>query len=410
MAERRQGLIAARKAAGHTQETLAEAIEVYPKSVRNWERGEATPTLHNQLRLAPALNLTFQELRRLVDTTPPAQVQPAEVYDFDSLAMFPTLGASPTEFLARTTVDTPAPKRIGQVDVEQVQAITWAIAMSENRFGGGPSCEAAAAQLRWTQRLLDASGTTTVRRGMFEAVANLSAVVAHTAFDIADHTAADRFFQFGLWAANEGKAWPLRANILAEIARKQIYLRDYDDALTLIEQAQVRSERLSYTCRAMLWTVRARLLALVGRGEETAADVDRADECFAARTPTDEPPWLCYYDEAEHLGSTGKALLLQAQQTNRPVIAAERLEAAIRLHGDAYPRSRTFSRIRLATLLMTCGDPIEAAAVGTLAVEEAKQLGSHRIRDELTQLASATTRHADLAEVDTLRRDIKSLA
>ncbi|WP_410585378.1 hypothetical protein, partial [Amycolatopsis sp. lyj-108] len=43
---------------------------VYPKSVRNWERGEATPTLHNQLRLAPALNLTFQELRRLVDTTP----------------------------------------------------------------------------------------------------------------------------------------------------------------------------------------------------------------------------------------------------------------------------------------------------------------------------------------------------
>ncbi|MFI7121926.1 helix-turn-helix transcriptional regulator [Amycolatopsis sp. NPDC049868] len=410
MAERRDDLIAARVAAGHTQESLAEAIDVYPKSIRNWEHGNSTPTRDNQLRLAPALNRTHQELRLMLGLTPPAQVAPPEAPEFEALAMFPTLDAPPAEFLARTTVATPVPKRIGHVDVEQVQAITWAIAMSENKFGGGPACEAAAAQLRWTQRLLYASGTNEVRHDMYEAVANLSAVVAHTAFDIADYTAADRFFQFGLWAATEGKAWPLRANILSEIARKQIYLGEYEDALTSIEYAQVRSDRLAKTGQAMLWAVRARLLALNGRGEETAADVDRADECFAARTPAEDPPWLCYYDEAEHLGSTGKAMLIQARRTNRPEIAAGRLQSAIRLHGDAYPRSRTFSRIRLATLLMTSGDPVEAAAIGTTAVEEAKQISSRRIFEELAQLASVATKHAAHEEVATLRSAIASLA
>ncbi|WP_410646367.1 hypothetical protein [Amycolatopsis sp. cmx-4-54] len=282
--------------------------------------------------------------------------------------------------------------------------------MSENKFGGGPTCEAAVAQLRWAQRLLNARGTNEVKRGMHEAVANLSAVVAHTAFDIADHSAADRFFQFSLWAAHEGKAWPLRANVMAEVARKQSYLGKYDDALTSIEHAQVRSDRLSRTGQAMLWAVRARLLALVGRGEESAADVARADECFAARAPEEDPPWLCYYDEAEHLGSTGKALLVQAVRTQRPEIAAGRLEAAVRLHGDAYPRSRTFSRIRLASLLMATGHPVEAAAIGAVAVADAQKLSSKRILEELTQLDRAAADHIRVPEVAQLRAGISSLS
>ncbi|MFI7121928.1 helix-turn-helix domain-containing protein [Amycolatopsis sp. NPDC049868] len=72
MAERRDDLIAARVAAGHTQESLAEAIDVYPKSIRNWEHGNSTPTRDNQLRLAPALNRTHQELRLMLGLTPPA--------------------------------------------------------------------------------------------------------------------------------------------------------------------------------------------------------------------------------------------------------------------------------------------------------------------------------------------------
>ncbi|WP_410659551.1 helix-turn-helix transcriptional regulator [Amycolatopsis sp. lyj-112] len=401
----------ARDAIGHSQDSLAEELGVTGKTVSNWERGYSRPTRRNQLRLARILGLTHQEVVALVDAATAGELSPAVVDDgFDVLAMFPTLDASPAEFLAQTEVTTPVPGQVGASDVERVRAITWTVAMSENKFGGGPTCEAAAAQLRWAQRLLNAHGTSAVKSSLHEAIANLSSVVAHTAFDTANHSAADRFFRFGLWAAHEGKAWPLRANIMAEVARKQIYLGDYDGALTSIEHAQVRSDRLSNTGRAMLWAVRARLLALVGRGEETAADVARADECFAARAPEEDPPWLCYYDEAEHLGSTGKALLVQALQTNRPEIAAGRLEAAIHLHGDAYPRSRTFSRIRLASLRMATGDPVEAAAIGAVAVADAQKLSSKRILDELTQLDQAASEHVGLSEVADLRASISSLS
>jgi hypothetical protein len=74
----------------------------------------------------------------------------------------------------------------------------------------------------------------------------------------------------------------------------------HNDALSLIEFAQVRSDRVSATARAMLWTIRACLLALTGRSNEAVSDVDRADACFADRDPSADPPWLCYYDDAEH--------------------------------------------------------------------------------------------------------------
>jgi len=92
--------------------------------------------------------------------------------------------------------------------------------MSENLFGGGLSCEAAAAQLRWAGQLVEAHAADDVHRAVAEAVGNLSSVVAFSAFDIADYAAADRCFEFALWCADEGGSWALRANTLAEMARK----------------------------------------------------------------------------------------------------------------------------------------------------------------------------------------------
>lgn len=46
-------------------------------------------------------------------------------------------GASPSEFLAETTVESPVPVRIGWTDVEHVRASTMAVAMWGNLFGGG---------------------------------------------------------------------------------------------------------------------------------------------------------------------------------------------------------------------------------------------------------------------------------
>ena len=115
---------------------------------------------------------------------------------------------------------------------------------------------------------------------------------------------------------------------------------------------------------------------------------------------------MVYYDEAEHQGSTGKALIPVATKTKRIELAAVRLENAIRLHDANYPRSRTFSRTRLAALTMSAGDPREAAAIGQQAVAEALTLRSKRIVTELRSLVRSAQPHAAIGEVSELRDEI----
>src|SRR5699024_9841351 len=112
------------------------------------------------------------------------------------------------------------------------------------------------------------------------------------------------------------------------------------------ESALFDSMQLTATARSMLTMLHARVLALSGNHNACRTAVTQADATFAERDPTDDPPWLCYYDEAEHHGSIGKALLPVAEACADPTLAAPRLETAVRLQTASYPRSRTFSRIR----------------------------------------------------------------
>jgi len=307
------------------------------------------------------------------------------------------------EFAASLTVRAPIPSQVGWSEVEQVRAATRALAASENMFGGGLACEAAAGQLRWASRLLDARAQDTARQALTEAVGNLAAVVAFSAFDIGDHPTAAQCFRFALNCADEARSWSLRAATLADMARQAAYLGDLDEALSLIEFAQVRADRLTATGRAMVWTVRARLLAVLERRREAADDVMCADEHFAQRDPAVDPPWLIYYDEAEHQGSTARALTPQSLVDRDPGLAAQRLESAVLLHSDAYPRSRAFSRTRLAALTMAAGDPRQAVLIGGQALDDAMGLHSRRMIGELVALQRACEPHMCIPEVADLR-------
>ncbi|MBB5159546.1 tetratricopeptide repeat protein [Saccharopolyspora phatthalungensis] len=296
---------------GKRHELDAHAIARYERGDVRWPSAHYRSGFRAVLGAATDADLGFHPTRRGNTTTPTrAERTTRSVPDYCGRI---DLGASPTEFLASTTVDTPLPKALGWTEVEHVRATTRAVALSENFFGGGLSCDAAVAQLRWAGQLLEIRASKDVYHAMAEAVGNLASVVAYSAFDIAKYSAADRCFEFALWCADEGGSWQLRANTLAEMARKAAYLGELDDALSLIELAQVRADRLTATARAMLRTLRARLLALIGRHDEAQADVERADAHFQDSDPGTDPPWLCYYDAAEHQGSTGKALIPIAQ-------------------------------------------------------------------------------------------------
>jgi hypothetical protein len=395
--------------------TTAKQYDLDSHAIARYERGDVIwPSAHYRAGLRAVLgvstdaDLGFRPTRR--GNTTAARTPPDSALAVLDYGESVDLGTSPIEFLADLCMETPTPTHVGWVDVDHVRATTRAVAMSENLFGGGLSCDAAAGQLRWAARLLDSqTSDDNVRRALFEAVGNLGGVVAFSAFDVADYQSADRCFEFALWCAGQGGSWALRANTLTDMARKAVYLGDADDALSLVEFAQVRSDRVSATARAMMSAIRARLLALSGRYADAQAEVDNADLHFAERDPATDPAWLCYYDEAEHQGSTGRALIPVARAAARVELAAPRLEAAIRLHDDHYPRSRTFSRTRLAALMMAVDNPQEAATIGRQAVADAASLRSKRIVAELQDLARAAEHHTRIDDVAELHNTITTL-
>ncbi len=433
MGSNREAFAARREAMGFTQESFGEAAGVEFSTVGRWERGVMTPQSWRRPRIAKALAVSLDELNALLGQVPARGSQDlvaagrraggqGRVQQSSPMASSRTsatsvaydhagsldISSAPAEFLKSLTLTVKPPRQIGWTEVEQVKLMTSSLAASENLYGGGMAGEAGAAHLRWAGNLLSARASRAVEAGMLEAVGNLAGVVAFSAFDVGDHDAAARCFRFGLWCAEQGGSWELRAATLADMARQAMYLDNLDEALSLIEFAHVRTDRLTATARAMIGVVRARLLAMLGRHLEARADVDRADSFLAQRQPESDPPWLVYYDEAEHAGSAARALTPLAMAEEQPGDAAERLASAIRLHSDAYPRSRAFSRARLATLHMAIGDPREAVLVGRQAFDDATMLHSRRMDEELVKLARACKRHHAIPDVVDLSELIAS--
>lgn len=91
----------------------------------------------------------------------------------------------------------------------------------------------------------------------------------------------------------------------------------------------------------------------------------------------------------------------------KPEAAAQRLRTAVEGHTSAYPRSRVFSRTRLASLTMAAGDPAEATMIGHQALDEVTKLHSGRAVDDVRQLAEVAAAHRMISEVTELRDRIK---
>jgi hypothetical protein len=186
------------------------------------------------------------------------------------------------------------------------------------------------------------------------------------------------------------------------LARQAVWCGLPDDGLTYIETALVRSDRLTATERASLHTLRARALAKLCRPQESLAAVGAADDAFANANAAVDPPWMAFYDHAQHHGDTGHALW-DVSIRGRRTEAAQRLAYSVVHHSAEYTRSRTISRTKLASLLMVTGDPRRAAMIGNQALESVRSLRSRRALDDVWELHRLADRHSKIVEVSELR-------
>jgi hypothetical protein len=303
---------------------------------------------------------------------------------------------------------TPLPARIGRTEIEQVRTAAQVFFSWDNRFGGDCARDAAFAQLRWATRLLHAECPEALRPDLFSAVAQLAGRAGFMAYDALAHDDARRAFDFALACAEQSGDQHQRARTHQMLAQQALFLGRPDESLTHTELALVRGDRLSATERAMLHAERAYALAVLGRVSETVAAVGAADAAFAHTNPPDDPPMIRYYTVAQHHGITGRALSGLAQAAGRAE-AATRLAYAVRHQSDEYARSRTGFQIRLASVTMAVGDPREAAAIGTAALDALGELRSRRTMSMLTELHRYAGRHPHITEAVELRDRLASV-
>lgn len=312
------------------------------------------------------------------------------------------------DFLATFSMAT-TPSVVSDEDIAQVRQAATLFTTWDHTYGGGIVRETVIAQLRWSAQLLNADCPSELHSELFAAVGYLSGVCGFMAFDAFAHAEARKMFTFGLACAEEVGEWHLRAKLLSNMARQAIWCGDPDSGLTYTELALVRSDRLTATERAMLHTARARALGKLGRVQETLSAIGMADEAFASAIPSEDPPWMAYYDHAQHNGDTGHALFDLAVRGEAGDRAFTRLRTAVSEHGDGYARSRAISGTKLATLAMVQGDPAEALSIARRAIEDAGQLRSQRAASDLAELRRVALHRGKSSEAIELGERISAL-
>ncbi|MGH8574291.1 MAG: XRE family transcriptional regulator, partial [Gammaproteobacteria bacterium] len=157
----------------------------------------------------------------------------------------------------------------------------------------------------------------------------------------------------------------------------------------------------------LLHNSRARDLAKLGDVQDALRAVGAADEAFSHAHPAEDPPWMASYTEARHTGFAGSVLFELGINGRYIAETRHRLATSVAARPDG--RGRTGHQLKHARLVMATGDPLEAAALGTQALDWSATLRSSRIVHGLRDLRHLAEPHANRTEVADLRDRIRTL-
>ncbi|MER5665678.1 helix-turn-helix transcriptional regulator [Streptomyces mirabilis] len=351
---------------------------------------------------------TGRILGRDTSASPPGSRTPVDRRSFLAASSLAAVAPIDLASLVAPTAPPELPKQIHEKDIAQVLHAADGIHHWDNEHGGGGITSVVASRsLEWSVSLLSVPCSEPLRPQLLRAVARLGIVVGASKFDAYEHDDARVAFKIASECAEEAGDWHQRAKTFSFLARQEIWIGDPDAGLTYAEKGLVRSDRLTATERAMLHSARARAFGKMHDVQGTLAAVGAADDAFAQSDPTQDPPWMAYYDAAQHAGDTAHALFdLAIHADQDPGQAGRRFEIAVAGHGDEFARSRAISRTKLASLLMAKGDPRQATVIGHKALDDVGRLTSRRAADDLKELGRFAGRHRKVEEAMYLRQRI----
>ncbi|PJE94574.1 regulator [Streptomyces carminius] len=289
-------------------------------------------------------------------------------------------------------------QRVTPGDVAALRSVGELFRTLDHAYGGGHARQALVRYLEHEAEpmLRGTYGEQTGRR-LFGAVADLTRLAGWTAYDIAAHGLAQRYFVQALRLSQAAGDRAYGSYVLATMSRQAVYLGHGREAVQLARVAQQGvGSSVPPAAQALLHAVEARGHGVLGEVRACTASLARAERALEQARPGEEvPQWVKAFDEA-HLADDFAHCHRDLQQHRA---AAQHAERALRMRCPGQIRSRLFCRVVLATARLGLGDVEQACALAAEAAEQAAELRSVRAHEYVRDFERRLEPYRDAAAV-----------
>jgi transcriptional regulator with XRE-family HTH domain len=396
---RRTDLVAARKAAGFTQEGLAEALYVDRTTVIRWEAGAHAPLPHLWPKLASLLGVTGNQLQGFLtgeysaaadSTSPESSGQSVAWDDMKRRTLLKWSLMAGTS----ATLGAGAGSAVGMTDVTRLQRAAARLYGLDQRHGGDSLWQSALAQAHDGMQLLEhATYGDTVGRHLLRATGQLLVCAGGTALDAGQHEVARSCLADALAMSRQADDAETEVDALALLARQSNALARPREAVRYARGA----EDAAGGHGAAPWLAAVPQLRLAV-GSSLTGDARQADRAIGSarrildRCPDATGEKYSYLTPFEVEGVEGACAI----HLGHPRRGERLLEQTIAGYVEHCARNLALYRVRLARARLEAGaidGAVEAAhaALDDLSGEVASWLVGHELAAVARQLAACPT-------------------
>ncbi|GLZ41891.1 transcriptional regulator [Actinokineospora sp. NBRC 105648] len=439
----------ARKAAGYTQDDLAEALHIDRSTVHRWESGRSEPLPYIRPKLARLLGLTAAQLEDILAGTHPDDVvasgSTTGMGQFDSTSPNGAARVAGTDHqlaalvrrwvgemnrrellqllgLGAVTAGSPelldlddqervaravaTPARVDERVIENLRAVYWACRRQDDALGPQAVLPTVSAQLKLVRAMLD-DCPSPLRPRLLSTYGGLSDLAGWLYTDIGDYTTSWQHFERAREIAHEARDPALSGFVLGRmshtaLAQDKIHLAiDFAEASRKVaersDDALVRAYAASETAKAYAKDGQVSpCLEAVEEVEQRMGEVDAQ--------PAASSSLAYFYDN----GSVGSAKAKCFLALGRPHDAAAEARTALAQHEKSLVRDNAFTMLYLANAHIQLREPDAAALIMGDVIEATTQNRSVRLLERLHGARSALKPWNDADAVKTLDEQLRA--
>ncbi|MEU9666793.1 sporulation protein [Streptomyces bobili] len=300
--------------------------------------------------------------------------------------------------------DRPAHQRVGMRDVRAIRDAAATFMQLDFKYGGGHGHKALRHYFRHeVLPLLDASYSQKVGSALYGAAAEVSQLLAWTAYDAGNHRLAHRYLTSTLRLSQVIDDRMFGARILGNLSHQANYLGNHAQAIQLA-RAAVEGAKGRATPRAMANYSAMEARALSNAGDRIAAGraMNEAERHFERADTGEDPAWLSYFDSAELMGE----LCHCYRDLKMRREAVEQAQRAVDSTDPKYARTLGFCRMVLAQSQLLNGELEAAVTTASLAVDGGESLQSSRFQRYVTDFQQEVSVHAGNPTVATFNEKV----